>query len=75
MGCPVIAYGEGGVLDTVRDGETGILFGAQTTDALVEAMQRAEAVLLDSSVLRDHALEFSTDRFKARISSLLQDQS
>lgn len=75
MGCPVIAYGEGGVLDTVRDSETGILFGAQTADALVEAMHRADAVPLDKNILRDSALEFSTDKFKGRITSLLQDEA
>lgn len=75
MGCPVIAFGEGGVLDTVREGETGILFGAQTPDALIEAMQRAAGVSLDAGVLRANALEFSTDKFKARIASLLQDQA
>ena len=37
-GRPVIAYGRGGVLDSVADGETGIFFERQTADALTEAL-------------------------------------
>ncbi|MEL6416747.1 MAG: glycosyltransferase, partial [Pseudomonadota bacterium] len=43
-GRPVIAYGKGGALDTVVDGKTGILFGEQTVDSLIDAVSRFEAV-------------------------------
>ena len=39
-GRPVIAYGRGGVLDTVIEDETGILFDAPTTDGLIDAIDR-----------------------------------
>lgn len=42
-GRPVIAYGSGGILDSVVDGETGIFFETQTVDALVDAVKRFEA--------------------------------
>lgn len=71
-GCAVIAYGAGGVLDTVRDGETGILFGAQTVEALTAAIQRAEDVPLNKERLRAHALEFSTASFKQRMLELFE---
>lgn len=71
MGCPVIAWGEGGVLDTVRDGETGVLFRAQTADALADAMQRAETLRFDERVLRTNALNFSTENFKQRLLELI----
>ncbi|MCC7162365.1 MAG: glycosyltransferase [Anaerolineae bacterium] len=74
MGCLVIAYGEGGVLDTVRDGETGVLFGAQTMDALVEAIRRADDLRPDPGVLRENALGFSAHNFKTRISRLISGQ-
>ncbi len=41
-GRPVIAYGRGGILDTVVDGETGLFFRDQTVDALIDAVQRFE---------------------------------
>lgn len=42
-GRPVIAYGRGGILDTVVDGETGVFFLTQTTEALIDAVERFEA--------------------------------
>ena len=74
-GCPVIAYGAGGVLDTVRDGETGVLFGAQTADALRDAIARAENLRFDARVLREHALRFSIANFRARMMALVQEQA
>lgn len=42
-GRPVIAYGRGGILDTVVDGETGLFFKEQSVEALVDAIERFEA--------------------------------
>jgi glycosyltransferase involved in cell wall biosynthesis len=43
-GCPVIAYRKGGVLDTVKEKETGIFFDEQSPAALIEAMDRFETM-------------------------------
>jgi len=40
-GCPVVARGAGGALDTVRPGETGVFFDEPTPDAVAEAASRA----------------------------------
>jgi glycosyltransferase involved in cell wall biosynthesis len=72
VGCPVIAFGEGGVLDTVRDGETGFLFPEQSVECVVQGMQRGEKVALDLQVLRENAQYFSTDKFRARMLDLLK---
>ncbi len=74
MGCPVIAYGAGGVLDTVRDGETGVLFPELTVDALLAALQRAEALQFDPRVLRENALYFSVENFKTRLLHFLNEK-
>jgi glycosyltransferase involved in cell wall biosynthesis len=42
-GRPVIAYGRGGILDTVVDGETGLFFNEQSVSALADAVSRFEA--------------------------------
>lgn len=42
-GRPVIAYGKGGALETVKDGETGILFPDCSADGLAEGIERFEA--------------------------------
>lgn len=46
-GRPVIAYGRGGVLDTVDDGKTGLFFGQQTPDSLIEAVRRFDGWIGD----------------------------
>ncbi|CAL4869851.1 D-inositol-3-phosphate glycosyltransferase (plasmid) [Asticcacaulis sp. MM231] len=42
-GRPVIAFARGGALETVIDGETGILFHEQTSEALMEAVVKMDA--------------------------------
>ena len=39
-GCPVIAYGQGGALETIIDGVTGVYFPDQTVQSVVEAITR-----------------------------------
>jgi len=70
-GAPVIAYGRGGVLDTVVDGVTGVLFSEQTIEALAEAVSKVETgqVAFDREALRKHALKFDKSVFKEKIAS------
>lgn len=63
-GRPVIAYGAGGLLETVRDGETGVLFAGQTTACLADAVRRCQALSFDKSALRRHAQQFDITHFK-----------
>jgi glycosyltransferase involved in cell wall biosynthesis len=46
-GAPVIAYGRGGATETVIDGESGILFNAQTPASLAAALERFESLPAD----------------------------
>ena len=39
-GTPVIAYGKGGILDTVENGATGILYDEQNEGSLIEAVKK-----------------------------------
>ncbi|MEM8803370.1 MAG: glycosyltransferase [Pseudomonadota bacterium] len=70
-GRPVIAYGRGGALDTVVDGQTGILFEEQTVDSLIEAVSKFETVPFDSDAIHQHATGFSGQVFKDGIRALL----
>ncbi|NMP22532.1 glycosyltransferase [Sulfobacillus harzensis] len=65
-GRPVIAYGRGGVLDTVVHGETGWLFSEQTVDALVSAIQAADQMSWDAQAIRAHAENFRPEIFRER---------
>jgi glycosyltransferase involved in cell wall biosynthesis len=63
-GRPVVAYGAGGALETVVDGETGLFFREQTADSLVEALRRFEGASWDARACRDRALIFDKPVFE-----------
>jgi glycosyltransferase involved in cell wall biosynthesis len=72
-GLPVVAFGEGGALETVVDGRTGVLFREQTAAALLDAVARAEATVFDPEALRASALRFSRERFRREILAVLNE--
>ncbi len=76
-GAPVIAFGKGGVLDTVKcfnsnsdDGATGLLFPDQTVKSLIEAIEFFKEKQLwrdlNAELIRDWSNSFSQDSFKKR---------
>ena len=71
-GAPVVAYGTGGVLDTVQDGETGVLFHEQTAEALSHAIDKVSSLRLNKNLLRDWALGFSRETFQNRMKEFIQ---
>lgn len=73
-GVPVIAYGAGGVLDTVT-ANTGVFFNEQSVASLVEAIKKFEASSnnFDQAQCRVRAQEFSKQRFQDELRRLIQD--
>ena len=72
-GRPVVALGRGGALDTVIDGETGVLFDDTTVDSLAAALQRAASIPWDAARIRRHAEQFSRTRFINDIRHIVDD--
>lgn len=72
-GRPVIAYGKGGLLDTVTP-ETGIFFGEQTVESLMEAVRRfeAEGWKFKPVVVRERAMGFTREKFRREYASFLE---
>jgi len=70
-GCPVVALGRGGALETVIDGETGACFGEPTVDSLVEALNRVVSLRLVPARIRQHATQFSRERHAEQIRDLV----
>jgi glycosyltransferase involved in cell wall biosynthesis len=66
VGKPVVAYAAGGSLDTVIDGETGVLFPRQTPQDLAAAVRRLEALSFDPARIRRNAERFSVTLFRER---------
>lgn len=75
-GAPVIAYGRGGVLDTVIDGETGLLFHEQTVTALIQAVQQIEsgAVTFEPQRLRQQAEKFDRQVFRQAMCRIITQE-
>jgi glycosyltransferase involved in cell wall biosynthesis len=74
-GKPVIAFAAGGALDTVIDGETGTLFHQQSVESLAEAMLKNSGVTFAPALIRQHAEQFSTERFVAEMGAFLNKHS
>ena len=77
-GTPVIAYGKGGSLETVRslesDHPTGVYFDAQTVASVQEAVRRFQTAQFDPLVLREHAESFSVPRFRDEFSRFIGER-
>ncbi|GBQ87106.1 glycosyltransferase [Gluconacetobacter johannae DSM 13595] len=78
-GTPLIAFGRGGALDIVRGvgdagGPTGLLFDCQTSDAIVDAVERFTvlAPLMTPELCRANALRFSEEAFRDSMRGLVE---
>jgi glycosyltransferase involved in cell wall biosynthesis len=64
-GTPVIAFGRGGVCETVLDGRTGLFFDEQMPQSIIAAVDRFERQPPTASptAISEHAQQFSAARF------------
>lgn len=72
-GRPVIAYHGGGALDTVIPGVTGEFFGDQTVESLIEVLSSFDPGHYDPAVIRNHALQFDSTVFRARMRQIVRE--
>lgn len=69
-GTPVIAFGKGGALETIRgldcDKPTGLFYNEQTVDAVVAGIKlfEQEQTRITAKACRDNAMRFSAERFR-----------
>ncbi|MBR5389219.1 glycosyltransferase [Candidatus Saccharibacteria bacterium] len=66
-GCPVIAYGNGGALDYIKDGKNGVLFDRQTVSSLSRAIEHFQTLKFDEVKIRESALPFSEKNFQDQL--------
>jgi glycosyltransferase involved in cell wall biosynthesis len=66
-GRPVIAFAEGGAIETVIDGHTGVYFHQQSVDAVVDAVERFEAMTFDPKECRRNAERFDGAVFRRQM--------
>jgi len=84
-GVPVIAFGKGGVLETIKgvydgqesfgDDRTGVFFEKQDVGSLVEAVHFFEKNRdkFNKNTIRNHALQFDTSRFEREIQNKVNE--
>ncbi|MDF5724227.1 MAG: glycosyltransferase [Rhizonema sp. PD37] len=71
-GTPVLAYGDGGVLDTQIPGKTGVFFKRQTPDSVLAALLEAREIYWDYENIRNHAItNFSEGAFFSKVEQVL----
>ena len=66
-GAAVIAFGKGGATETIRDGVTGLFFAEQTTDAVIDAVERFERMTMDPTACRANAEPFAVERYEREL--------
>ena len=72
-GRPVIAFRAGGVLETVKENVSGLLFTEQTVESLIDALDRFEqsADTFDPAAINAHVQAFSPERFNTAFMELV----
>lgn len=80
-GTPVIAYGKGGALETVRelevkDNPTGVFFYKQNEDSLIKAISCFENNLekIQTEDCRKNAFNFSIDKFEKNLEAYINNR-
>jgi glycosyltransferase involved in cell wall biosynthesis len=61
-GRPIVALGRGGALETVVDGENGVLFATPDVDAFAGALDRVATTRFDPDTIARGAARFSRER-------------
>jgi glycosyltransferase involved in cell wall biosynthesis len=75
-GTPVIAYGRGGVTESVIEGKSGVFFTEQTPASLVSAIQQFERRegRFNAAEIRAGAMRFGTERFRQQFRACVEEQ-
>jgi glycosyltransferase involved in cell wall biosynthesis len=70
-GRPVVALGEGGALDSIVDGVTGLLVRDRSVEAFASAFHDVATRDFDVALIRRHAEAFGKDRFKQEFQAVV----
>jgi glycosyltransferase involved in cell wall biosynthesis len=72
-GRPVIALGSGGVLESVREGETGAYYHSSDPAALADVIASFEPLAVDPAACVGAAQRFGTERFQTALRAIVAD--
>ena len=72
-GRPVVALARGSAVETVVDGETGVLVAGTTPEAWAGALSRVSALRVDVAALQAHANRFSRERHATQMQQVIAE--
>lgn len=72
-GTPVVALARGGALETVIEGETGVLVAEPTAEAFAAGLDRVSRTHFDRSRLRANAERFSQAAHEERMTAVIEE--
>jgi glycosyltransferase involved in cell wall biosynthesis len=72
-GRPAISFAAGSALETIADGESGVLYREYSRPAIVDAMRRCSALDWDANALRLYARQFDIPAFRIKFTAMLED--
>lgn len=81
QGCPVIAFAQGGVLESVREYDprggrgSGVFFREQSVDALLQAVEAARRIVWDPRAIREGVKRFSRETFRRGLEERIQGRA
>lgn len=70
-GTPVIAFWDGGAMETVVHGQTGLFFSEQRTESLVNALIKFQEIEWNSERIIEQSQLFSEERFEEGIRDII----
>jgi len=76
-GCPVIAFREGGVLNTIKEDVTGLFFDEQTPASLIQALDQFESredQFRDRAPFTAQVKQFSREAFSEKILRIVTER-
>ena len=72
-GKPVLAYRQGGTMESVLDRVTGEFFDNQTSDAIIKVVKKFNPDKYNAQACRSQAEKFSKEKFKERIKFFVEE--
>lgn len=76
-GCPVLAYKDGGALDSIKENITGLFFEEQSAQSLIECMdkfEKSEQLFSNRNAFTEHVHKFSKENFLLSIKKLCDNK-
>lgn len=70
-GCPVIAYKSGGVIETIKEGETGAFFDEWNEDSLSEVLSNFDKMSFSGQKCNENSMSFSREIYENKMKGII----